>query len=281
MKETRFDRVEVDNFCRYLREEEKSEATIEKYRRDTLAFLDWCDGRDVTKDAVIAYKSRLSESGYRARSINSMLASLNSYFGFIGCEGLKIRLLKIQPQIFRPEEKELSRREYENLCKAAKDTGNDRLYLLLMTICGTGIRVGELKFITAEAVRCGQVTVSLKGKTRVILIPKRLSEKLSDYMTQHHIEAGPVFVTKSGKPLNRTNVWREMKKICTAAKVNPSKVFPHNLRHLFARIFYNIDRDIVKLADILGHSNINTTRIYIISTGVEHRQKLEMMRLIL
>ena len=271
----------VENFACFLRNEEKSRNTVEKYLRDAKAFFAFLKGEEVTKDAVIAYKQRLLENGYAPRSVNSVLASLNSLFAFLGWHDCRVKALKLQRQIFCPEEKELTKAEYERLCRAAKEKHNERLNLILQTICGTGIRVSELSFITAEAVKSGEATVSLKGKTRTVFLVKPLQKKLLRYLAEQKIQSGPVFVTRTGKPMSRTNIWREMKGICVEAGVNPQKVFPHNLRHLFARVFYGIEKDIAKLADILGHSSIETTRIYIISTGTEHRMRMERMRLIL
>ena len=271
---------EIERFRNYLREEEKSENTLEKYIRDVTAFSAFCNGA-ITKDTVIAYKQSLIDGGYAVRSINSMLASINSLFSFLGWYELRVKSLKVQQQVFCPEEKELTKAEYERLCHTAERKQNERLCLILQTICGTGIRVSELQFITVEAVRKGEATVSLKGKTRSIFIVRNLQRKLLRYISEQKITAGAIFITRTGKPLSRTNIWREMKNLCIEAEVNPEKVFPHNLRHLFARIFYGIEKDIAKLADILGHSSISTTRIYIISTGTEHRQRMERMRLII
>ena len=271
---------EIERFRNYLREEEKSENTQEKYIRDVTTFSKFCNGA-ITKDTVIAYKQSLINGGYAVRSINSMLASINSLLSFLGWYELRVKALKIQQQVFCPEEKELTKAEYERLCRTAERKHNERLCLILQTICGTGIRVSELQFITVEAVRKGEATVSLKGKTRSIFIVRDLQKKLLWYISEQKITAGAVFVTRTGKPMSRTNIWREMKNLCLEAEVNPEKVFPHNLRHLFARVFYGIEKDIAKLADILGHSSINTTRIYIISTGTEHRQRMERMRLII
>lgn len=271
---------EIEKFRNYLREEEKSENTMEKYIRDVTAFSAFCDGT-ITKDTVIAYKQNLIDSGYALRSINSMLASINSLFSFLGWYELRVKSLKVQQQVFCPEEKEMTKAEYERLCRTAERKQNERLCLILQTICGTGIRVSELQFITVEAVRKGEATVSLKGKTRSIFIVRDLQKKLLRYISEQHIMTGAIFITRTGKPMSRTNIWREMKSLCIEAEVNPEKVFPHNLRHLFARVFYGIEKDSAKLADILGHSSINTTRIYIISTGTEHRQRMERMRLIL
>ena len=272
--------TEIERFRNYLREEEKSKNTIEKYIRDVTAFSEFCDGT-TTKDTVIAYKQSLIDGGYAVRSINSMLASINSLFSFLGWYELRVKSLKVQQQVFCPEEKELTKAEYERLCHTAERKQNERLCLILQTICGTGIRVSELQFITVEAVRKGEATVSLKGKTRSIFIVRNLQRKLLRYISEQKITAGAIFITRTGKPLSRTNIWRKMKNLCIEAEVNPEKVFPHNLRHLFARVFYGIEKDIAKLADILGHSSISTTRIYIISTGTEHRQRMERMRLII
>ncbi len=271
----------VEDFVYFLRNEEKSRNTVEKYLRDAKAFFAFLKGEEVTKETVIAYKQRLLENGYAPRSVNSVLASLNSLFAFLGWHDCRVKALKLQRQIFCPEEKELTKAEYERLCRAAKEKHNERLNLILQTICGTGIRVSELSFITAEAVKSGEAVVSLKGKTRTVFLVKPLQKKLLRYLAEQKIQSGPVFVTRTGKPMSRTNIWREMKGLCVEAGVNPQKVFPHNLRHLFARVFYGIEKDIAKLADILGHSSIETTRIYIISTGTEHRRRMESMRLIL
>ena len=271
---------EIERFRDHLREEEKSGNTMEKYIRDVMAFSKFCTGT-VTKDTVITYKQSLIDRGYAVRSVNSMLASLNSLFSFLGWHELRVRSLKVQQPVFCPEEKELTRAEYERLCRTAERRRNERLALILQTICGTGIRVSELPFITAEAVRHGEATVSLKGKTRTVFLVKPLKKKLLRYIAEQRIQSGAVFVTRTGRPMSRTNIWREMKGLCEEANVNPQKVFPHNLRHLFARVFYGIEQDIAKLADILGHSSINTTRIYIISTGTEHRRRMESMRLII
>ncbi len=271
----------VQSFKKYLREEEKSANTIEKYLRDVRAFAEYLGGAEVTKEAVIAYKSKLLAESYAVRSINSMLASLNGLFSFLGWTDCRVKSIKLQRQIYCPEEKELTKAEYMRLVNTAKQKGNERLNLILQTICGTGIRVSELQYITVEAVKCGEAIVSLKGKTRTIFIVRELQKKLLRYAAEQGISSGTIFITRTGRPLSRTNIWREMKGLCEQAGVNPQKVFPHNLRHLFARVFYGIEKDIAKLADILGHSSINTTRIYIISTGDEHRRRMEYMRLIL
>lgn len=268
-------------FEKYLRREEKSENTVKKYLRDMRAFAAYLNGAEVTKETVITFKSKLLGESYSVRSINSMLASLNGLFSFLGWEDCRVKSVKLQRQIYCPEEKELTKAEYMRLVDTAKQKGNERLNLILQTICGTGIRVSELQYITVEAVKNGEATVSLKGKTRSVFLVKELRKKLIRYAAKQNIQSGAVFITRTGKPMNRTNIWREMKGLCKQAGVNPQKVFPHNLRHLFARTFYGIEKDIAKLADILGHSSINTTRIYIISTGSEHRKRMEHMRLII
>ncbi len=271
----------IGDFKRQLCLEEKSEATVSKYLHDIAAFASFLGGAPITKEKTIAYKQHLIDEGYAIRSVNSVIASLNSYLTFADIPECKLKSLKIQRQIFCSEEKELTRAEYERLVNAAKQKGNERLDLIIQTICGTGIRVSELQFITVEAVKCGEAIVSLKGKTRSVFIVKALQKKLLRYIAEQGITEGCVFITRNGKPISRTNIWREMKSLCEQANVNPDKVFPHNLRHLFARTFYGIEKDIAKLADILGHSSIDTTRIYIITTGNEHRRRMENMRLII
>ena len=271
----------ITDFRRHLKEEEKSSSTRQKYIRDVIVFKAFADETAITKETVIAFKQRLINDGYAVRSVNSMLASLNSLFSFLGWHDLKVKTIKVQRQVFCSEDKELSRAEYERLCRAALRKRNMRLYLILQTICGTGIRVSELGYITAEAARKGEATVSCKGKTRTVFIVRALQKKLTRYAAEQGIKSGAVFVTRTGKSMSRTNIWREMKALCREANVKPQKVFPHNLRHLFARTFYGLEKDIAKLADVLGHSSINTTRIYIITTGAEHRRRMENMRLIL
>lgn len=272
--------AEIAEFTEHLVLEERSAATVEKYVRDVRAFAAYAPDGEITKETVIAYKKHLQEI-YAVRSVNSMLASINCLFTFLGWHDLKVKTLKLQQQVYCPEEKELTKAEYTQLCRAAMRKHNERLCLILQTICGTGIRVSELQFITIEAARCGEAVVSCKAKTRTVFLVKALRQKLLRYAAEQGIESGMIFVTRTGKPINRTNLWREMKALCAEADVNPQKVFPHNLRHLFARVFYGIEKDIAKLADILGHSSIDTTRIYIISTGTEHRRRMENMHLIL
>ena len=271
----------IKSFINHLRLEEKSKNTIEKYARDVNTFAKLLNGKAVYKEIVIEYKQTLIANGYAVSSINSMLAAVNSLFDYLGWIDCKVKAIKTQRQIYCPENKELNKAEYLRLVEAAERTHNHRLNMILQTICGTGIRISELQFITVEAVKRGVVEVACKGKNRVIFIVKKLKKKLLRYVAERHIKAGVIFITKSGKPVNRTNVWREMKALCKQAHVDSDKVFPHNLRHLFARTFYKLEKDIAKLADILGHSSINTTRIYIISTGYEHLKRMENMRLVL
>lgn len=270
----------IAEFKEHLILEERSEITVEKYIRDVKAFAKYAQNNAVTKETVIAYKKHLQEN-YAVRSVNSMLASINSLFAFLGWHDLKVKSLKLQQQVFCPEEKELTKAEYARLCRTAERKHNERLNLILQTICGTGIRVSELQYITVEAVKQGEAVVNCKAKTRSVFIVKELKQKLLRYAAEQGIKSGMIFVTRTGKPISRTNIWREMKALCEEANVNPQKVFPHNLRHIFARVFYGIEKDIAKLADILGHSSINTTRIYIISTGTGHRHRMENMRLII
>lgn len=271
----------IEKFYQHLLNEEKSANTVEKYIRDVKAFMLFAAGAEITKEIVIGYKQKLIKDGYAVRSVNSILASINSLFAFLGWLDCKVKALKLQREIYCSEEKELTKAEYLRLVNTAKEKKNARLSLILQTICGTGIRVSELQFVTVEAVKRGYAKVNCKGKSRTVIIVSSLQKKLMKYAQHQHIHNGVIFVTKTGKPISRTNIWREMKKLCRDANVNPSKVFPHNLRHLFARTFYGIEKDIAKLADILGHSSINTTRIYIVSTGEEHRRRMENMRLVI
>ncbi len=280
MNRRRITAADIAAFRKQLILAERSAATVEKYVRDAAAFAAFADGGAITKMTVIAYKEKLQRT-YAPRSVNSMLAGVNSLFVFLGWHDLKVRSLKLQQRVYCHEEKELTKTEYARLCRAAKQRHNERLHLILQTICGTGMRVSELRYITVEAAKRGEATVRCKGKTRTVFIVRELKQKLLRYAAEQNIKSGMIFVTRTGKPISRTNIWREMKALCAEANVNPQKVFPHNLRHLFARVFYNMEKDIAKLADILGHSSINTTRIYIISTGTEHRRRMESMRLIL
>lgn len=271
--------TQIENYFNYLKEEERSESTRRQYRRDILCFLSFLGAGALTKETAVDYKQKL-ERDYQPASVNVKLSALNSFFAFLGRSELRLKLLKIQRKAYCPTEKELSKEEYLRLVKTAEREKNQKLALLLQTICGTGIRVSELKYITAEAVCRGEASIQLKGKNRTILIPRKLQKSLKEYLRRQKITTGPVFITRTGRSLDRSNIWKMMKALCQEAGVNEKKVFPHNLRHLFARCFYAIDKDIAKLADILGHSNINTTRIYIITSGAEHRRQLDALGLV-
>ena len=267
-------------FRRWLLEEEREPATIEKYLREVRAFAAWLEGAPVTKEGATAWKARLTASGFQPGTVNGKLSALNKFFTFLGWSDCRVKYLKIQRRVFRSSERELSREEYTRLLETARVLGRERLALLIETICATGIRVSELKYITVESMRNGRTEISLKGKIRTILIPGKLCRKLLKYARKRKIASGEIFLTRSGKSLSRRQIWAEMKALCARAGVERSKVFPHNLRHLFARTFYRACRDVVKLADVLGHSSIETTRIYLISTGAEHARQLERLGLV-
>ena len=269
----------LQEFELYLRNEERSKATIEKYMRDVRCFVGFIGSTEVSKQSVVDYKNKLGNS-YAVASANSMIAALNSFLRFCGWHDLCVKQFRVQRQAYCSEEKELTRAEYLRLLEAANKKHNERLNLIIQTICGTGIRVSELQYITVEALHKGEAVVNCKGKNRRIFIVPELKKKLLRYVKEQKISSGAVFITRNGKPVSRNNIWKEMKSLCEQARVAPSKVFPHNLRHLFARTFYGIEKDIAKLADILGHASINTTRIYIVTTGAEHKRKMEHMRLI-
>lgn len=282
----------VSAFEKKLLEEEKSWVTVSKYIRDVKKFIQYilyiqefkCSTGSIkdkiTKESVIQYKNYLKEN-YAAASVNSMLAAVNSYFRFLNCNEFCVRQLKIQKKAYCSTKKELTKDEYFKILYKAKSSNQERLALILQTICSTGIRVSELEFFTVQAVKEGEVSVNCKNKTRSILIPQKLRVGIQRYAKKMGIKTGQIFITKKGKPINRSNIWREMKAICKSAGVSKEKVFPHNLRKLFARCFYGMKKDIAKLADILGHSNINTTRIYIMTSGYEHRREIEQLDLIL
>ena len=267
-------------FRRWLLEEEREPATIEKYLREVRAFAAWLEGAPVTKEGATAWKARLTASGFQPGTVNGKLSALNKFFAFLGWPDCRVKYLKIQRRVFRSSERELSREEYARLLETARALGRERLALLIETICATGIRVSELKYITVESVRDERTEISLKGKIRTILIPGKLCRKLLKYARKRKIASGEIFLTRSGKSLSRRQIWAEMKALCARAGVERTKVFPHNLRHLFARTFYRACRDVVKLADVLGHSSIETTRIYLISTGAEHARQLERLGLV-
>ncbi|MBQ6165586.1 MAG: tyrosine-type recombinase/integrase [Clostridia bacterium] len=267
-------------FRESLSSDEKSEATAEKYLHAAEEFAEFLSGRAVTRELALEYKRTLSDRGYAAKSVNVNVAALNSLFAFLKLSGCKLKAMKIQKRVFSDEKTELTEPEYHRLVNAARRMRNSRLALIITTICATGIRVSELQSITVEAAQKGEATVTNKGKTRAVLIPRELQKKLLKYAEKRKIKTGAIFVTRGGKPVDRTNVWREMKTLCATARVDPAKVFPHNLRRLFARTFYKIEKDIAKLADLLGHSSIDTTRIYIMSTRRAHRKQIERMRLV-
>ena len=270
---------QIDAYCLSLLADERSAGTISKYRRDLTAFARWLDGRTVTKETAAGWKSHLSHRGYAPRTVNSMLASLNGFCRFAGLP-IKVKFLKIQRQIFRDSAKELTKEEYDRLLAAARESGQERLALIMETLCATGIRVSELRYITVEAARAGRATITLKGKIRTILLSTKLCRKLVKYAKKQKTASGEIFLTKSGRPITRRQVWYELKRLCRAAGVEPTKVFPHNFRHLFATTFYKACKDIARLADVLGHSSIETTRIYLAVSGAEQARQLDKLRLV-
>ena len=270
----------ICKFKAHLTDEEKSKATIEKYIRDITAFAAWSKNKELCKAKVLEYKESLVEQ-YAPGSVNSMLSSLNAFFIFMGWYELKVKTLKMQRKIFADKERELTKAEYGRLLSAAKSRGKERLNLLMQTICASGLRVSEIKYVTLEAVRSRQAKIKCKGKIRQILLPDNLCRILLKYAKKKGIKSGVIFTTRSGRPLDRTNIWSEMKKLCKIANVSPEKVFPHNLRHLFARTFYSVQKDIVHLSDILGHSSVNTTRIYTMENGERHRRQIQKLGLVM
>lgn len=270
----------INNFKIYLYEEERSDNTIEKYMRDIRFFREWLQDRSIDKSIVIEYKKELCER-YAIKSVNSMLSSINAFFVFMGWYDLKVKTLKIQRRIFADKSKELSKSDYERLLIAAKNKKNERLYYLMQTIAGTGLRVSEIKYVTCEAVRQGQAVINCKGKIRQIFLPKKLCQMLKKYVKSQNIKSGSVFVTRSGRPLDRYAIWKMLKDLCESAGVSKDKVFPHNFRHLFARTFYSLQKDIVRLADTLGHSSVETTRLYTMESGTEHIKQLQKLGLLI
>lgn len=269
----------IENFKIYLIEEEKSENTIEKYIRDITFFMMWLGTQEITKILVLEYKKILCRK-YAPASVNAAISSLNSFFAFMEWNDIHIKSLKIQRPIFSSMDKELTKTEYERLLKAAKSKKDLRLYHLMQTICSTGIRISELSYITTESIKLGQAVINSKGKTRVILLPRELCKILKRYVRENRIKNGSVFVSKNGNPLDRSHIWKMLKNLCDAAGVSREKVFPHNFRHLFARTYYELQKDIVRLADLLGHSSINTTRIYTVETGNIHRRQIQRLGLL-
>ncbi len=280
MNEYCLNRKNIETYLQYLREQEKSAGTLEKYKRELYELLSFLSGKNESKEELISWKAQL-EQKYRPAGVNGRLVAANGFFSFFGRYDLRMKLLRIQKEIFAKEEKELTKGEYIRLVQAAERKGNMRLSLVIQTICAAGIRVSELQYITVESLKKGRAEVNCKGKRRVIFLPMDLLRKLKNYAKEKGISTGVIFCTRTGCPLNRCNIWSDMKKLCRDAQVNPQKVFPHNLRHLFARTFYSLEKDIAKLADLLGHSNIETTRIYIMESGREHQEKLEKMRLVI
>lgn len=272
---------QLSAYKQYLKREERSAGTIEKYLRDVRAFAKWLAERPLSKEETAGWKEHLRDQGYAPVTVNSMLAALNGLCRFLGREDCRVKFLKIQRRLFREERQELTRQDYIRLLETAEIQGQKRLALLMKTICATGIRVSEVRYITVEAAERGRAEITLKGKVRTILIPGKLGRQLLKYAKKQKIASGEIFLTRSGKSLSRRQIWAEMKALCKFSDISPSKVFPHNLRHLFAAVFYRACKDIVRLADVLGHSSIETTRIYLISTGAEHARTMEQLHLVL
>lgn len=271
----------IAEYRNYLHEEERASGTIEKYMRDVRRFAAWLDGRSVTKELTTEWKEHLVEMDYCPSTVNSMLASVHGFYQFAGWQNCRTKFLRIQRRIFREQNKELEKSDYKKLITTARSKKQDRLAMIIETIGATGIRVSELKYLTVEAVKQGQAVVSMKGKIRIILLPGKLIQKLLAYAKKKKITSGEIFLTRNGTSLSRKQIWAEMKRLCKAAGVASTKVFPHNLRHLFARIFYKSSKDIVRLADVLGHSSIETTRIYLVTSGLEYQTWLDQLSLVI
>ena len=269
----------MESFREELVRQERSPATREKYLREAERFLCWADEREVSKELIVAYKQRLFDRGYSTSTVNSTIAALNSLLRFLGQEECRVRGVRRQRNLYCVPDRELNIMEYRRLVRTAYKIGERRLAVVMETLCSAGMRVSELYCITVEAAKMGVAEVMMKGKTRKIFLVPEMQYKLLDYAEQEGIRSGPIFVTRTGRPLDRSNIWREMKALCAIAHVKKDKVFPHNLRHLFAREFYEMEKDVVKLADLLGHSSIDTTRIYVMTSGQEHRRSLSKMHL--
>lgn len=280
MNDHRLAAEQITAYGEYLCREERAEGTVENYLRHVRAFAAWLGDAAVTREAAADWKAHLISNGYCPNTVNAMLGGLNGFLAFMGWGECRVKALRLQRRLFRDDSRELTRAEYDRLITAAHTLGRERLALLMETICATGIRVSEVRYITVEAARLGRAEIALKGKIRTILIPGKLRKKLLKYAGKNETVSGQIFLTRNGKGMSRKQIWAEMKAICEAAGVAPSKVFPHNLRHLFARTFYRVCRDVAKLADVLGHSSIETTRIYLISTGAEHAKMLEHLGLV-
>lgn len=264
----------------YLEAEERAAATVTAYRRDAERFAAWLGGQEATRESLREWKEHLLSRGQAPATVNRKLAAGNCLFRFLGWEDCQVKFLRVQRRAFRDDARDLTCGEYGRLLETARRQGRERLALLLETICSTGIRVSEVCYITAEAVEAGRAEVSLKGKVRTILLPGKLVRKLRKYIQKRKIISGAVFRAGDGTSISRFQIWRAMKSLCAEAGVEPSKVFPHNLRHLFAVTFYRATRDIAKLADVLGHSSLDTTRVYLRTTGAEHVRCLDRLRLV-
>lgn len=281
MEKRKIDESDVTAYTAYLKRIERSNNTIEKYHRDVLSFVHWLNNRSVECENVVEWKHHLLRKGYTPATINSMLIAVNRFFVFMGWDECRVKVLKLQKKLFREESRDLTKDEYARLVETAIKVGKERLALLMETICATGIRVSEVRYITIEAAQQGRAVISLKGKIRTILLPRKLCRKLLKYAKKQKTVSGEIFLTRNGTSLSRRQIWAEMKAICKKAGIAASKVFPHNLRHLFAQTFYRVTHDVAKLADLLGHVSIETTRIYLLSTGIEHQMLLNNLKLIL
>ena len=281
MRDYRIGREQIDRYAAHLRREERSPGTVENYLRHARTFAAWLDGRPVTRERAAEWKEHLLSKGYAPETVNAMLAALNGLFRFLGWDDCRVKFLKLQRRLFRPTERELTRAEYDRLLSAARTRGRERLALLMETICATGIRVSEVRYLTVEAARQGRAEIALKGKIRTILIPNKLCRKLLKYTGKHKTVSGEIFLTRNGTSMSRRQIWAELKRLCQYAGVESTKVFPHNLRHLFATTFYKVCKDIARLADVLGHSSIETTRIYLLTSGREHARQLDRLGLVL
>lgn len=280
MEKRKISKREMNHFKNQLIQAEKSHATIEKYLRDLGAFVSYVGDEAIDKTMVVSYKEMLLEQ-YATSSVNSMLAAVNCFLREMGWYDCVVKTVKVQHQAFRSKERELTKEEYYRLLKAARKRNDQRLYLLMQTICATGIRVSELRFITVESLKTGRAKVSLKGKTRQVLMPKELIRELKLYCRVRKIQHGSIFVTRNGKPMDRSNILHAMKELCHDARVSRDKVFPHNLRHLFACLYYKVSKDLSRLADLLGHSNVNTTRIYTCVSGTEQQRQIDRLGLVI